>query len=69
MGVVVDVGERGGGGGGGGGCCTIEGGGGAAIETAPEESKATWEEDKRLASLHLYLIISDLTAFSSACKD
>ena len=58
----VEVGGRGGG-----GCVGADGG--AAIETGPEESKATWEEGIRLASLHLYFSISALTAFSSACKD
>lgn len=55
--------------GGGGGGWVVDGSG-AAIETAPDESMATWEEGgTRLASLHLYFIISALTAFSSACKD
>lgn len=57
-----EVGGRGGGGGG--------GGGGTITEISPEEgSIAMWEEGIMLASLSLYLSISDLTALSSACKD
>jgi len=48
----------------------VEGAGdGAAIETAPEESKATWEEWIMFASLYLYFSISFLTALSSASND
>lgn len=60
-----EVEQRGGGGGGGGGGAV----GGAESETAPEESKATWEEEIMFASLYLYFSISALTALSSACRD
>lgn len=65
----VVLGRVGGGGGGGGGGCGAGTGDGAATETAPEESKATWDDGIILASLYLYFNISVLTAFSSACKD
>lgn len=76
-GVYMEEEEEAGGGGGGGGGGRGDGGGGGGggvvTGTAPVENKAKWWEGiiwwSWWVSVYLYLRISALTAFNSACRD